>query len=132
MRYWQIEEHTFGTSSDELDLSALEPRAVELTEQEWVDGTEALAAASVVPPPPAPIVTSLRGNAANYATHPSAKRVTVLIISPVGGNVQGRPTVNGSAVCATPGGSPIVFDRPGALAITTRAGNNDLMIVEEF
>lgn len=127
-RYWKLEDHTFGTSGDDVDLSELDARASELTEQEWADQTAALSAASVRVPVP-PVVTSLAGNNTTHSTNGDASVVTVHVLAPAGGPVRARPTINGAPISA---GQPIILSRPGVVTVTTRAGNNDVVIVEEF
>lgn len=85
-----------------------------------------------LPPISGPVVTPLQGNGVSRVTDAAAKRVTVTVIAPVGGNTQGRPTINGKRVAASPGGYPYIFETPGAMTIETHAGNNDIVIVEEF
>jgi hypothetical protein len=132
MRYWQLDANTFGTSDDDVDLSLLDPRAVELTEAVWAADTAALNESATPRVPTPPRVTTLRGNGLTHATDGSASRVTISIIAPVGGNVQGRPHLNGDPIAATPGGPPFVFVAPGVMVVETKAGSNDIVIVEEF
>jgi len=128
-RYWKIGNNTLGTSNDDVDLAVLEPAAEELTfaeyEQAQADLTALLGSASP------PVTTSLAGNGQSYATNPSARKVTVQVIAPTGGPSRARPTVDGTPVAG--GAGSFVYDQPGhALVIKTNAGNNDVVIVEEF
>lgn len=132
MRYWSQPPATLATTGDLIDLVDLEPDAgwVELTAQTYEDAVAGLAAQASIAVPP--VLTSLRGNGHFYTTSDAAKKVTISIIHPVGGNLQGRPQLNGVPICATPGGAPFLFVQPGPLTIVTTAGNNDLIVVEEF
>jgi hypothetical protein len=128
-RYWKIGDNTLGTSSDDVDLATL-PGVEELTEAEWMAASEAITSASP-PPAPQPVTTSLQGNGLSYVTDPAATRVTVQVIAPIGGPVRARPTVDGQPVSG--GAGPFVYDNPGhAIVIGTRAGNNDVVVIEEF
>ena len=78
-----------------------------------------------------PITISLAGNGLSHATNPSARRVTVQVIAPSGGPTRARPTVDGVPVAG--GAGSFVYDKPGhVLTIETKAGNNDVVILEEF
>lgn len=86
-----------------------------------------------IPLPPAkpPVTTALQGNERSYLTDPNASRVTVQVLSPSGGPSRARPTIDGVPVAG--GGGPFVYDRAGhVFTIETRAGNNDVVILEEF
>ena len=79
-----------------------------------------------------PVVTALQGNGLTHSTDANAKRVTVTVVAPVGGNSAGRPTIDGKRISGSAGGGNFVFQAPGVMVIATHAGNNDLVIVEEF
>lgn len=83
------------------------------------------------PPSPSPTLTHLKGNGLTHDTDVDSVRVWVFIEAPVGGSVQGRPTLNGVPIAATAGGAPIVLQSPGVVSIVTTAANNDLLIIEE-
>lgn len=85
-------------------------------------------------PRPSPIATPLHGNKKTHTTDPAARKVTVYVHEPQGGPDRGRPTLDGAAIRGT---TPYIFEAPdgttlAAMTIATRAGNNDLVIVEEF
>lgn len=86
--------------------------------------------APIEPPPRSPVITPLVGNGLSHVTDPAATVVRVKVVAPVGGPERARPTVNGMAVCG--GAGDYVYQSPGALMVRTNAGNNDLIITEEF
>lgn len=134
MRYWTQPPITLAQTADDLDLIALEPDLgwVELADEAAYNAAAAAIAAAHPSVPRIPIVTALQGNNQTYTTAANARRVTITVIAPVGGNTQARPMVDGKRIAASPGGYPYVFDRPGPLKIDTKAGNNDIVVVEEF
>lgn len=90
--------------------------------------------ASQPDPRPDNVVTPLIGNGKSHTTDPLARRVMVYVHAPEGGPQRARPTVNGGAVR---GPGEYVFDSPDgftvpSMVVTTNAGNNDVVIVEEF
>lgn len=127
MRYWKFDPASLGTTDDDVDLSA-EPGATELTLAQYEAASDALRVGAST----SPVITSLAGNNAQHVTNPAARRVTISVIAPIGGNMAGRPSINGKKAAATSGGAPYVLERPGAVTVATHAGNNDLVIVEEF
>jgi hypothetical protein len=93
------------------------------------------AAAAALPtgvPQPPPITTALTGTGLAYSTAPGARRVTVQVAAPDSTSAPAdRPQIDGTAVVA--GAGSFVYARPGvAVAVTTHAADNDLVIVEEF
>lgn len=84
----------------------------------------------IEPPKKAPIITPLVGNGLHHTTDPLAAIVRVKVVSPTGGPERARPTVNGMPVCG--GAGDYVYQAPGTLNIKTNAGNNDLVVTEEF
>jgi len=128
-RFWKIDRGNGVLSlavSTEGDLRTAFPNAEELTEVEY--GTEA-AAVQAAAAKPDPIVTPMIGNKVTHATNPDAKRVVVLVNAPSGGPKRARPTINGVSVIS----GEYAYDRPGkAITVKTRAGNNDLLVTEEF
>ena len=131
-RYFKVGDNTLGTGGDDADIMAIYPGEVEeLTEAEWVAASAALNAAATPAPTP-PVVTSLIGNNVTHSTDAAAKKVTVTVVAPVGGNASGRPTIDGKKVSGSSGGGNFVFQAPGVMVIATHAGNNDIVIVEEF
>jgi len=88
-------------------------------------------------PRPAPVVVALIGNNLTHGTSPLARKVSIYVHSPIEGAERARPTVNGAPVRGANGGTPYIFESPDGftvptIEIATRAGNNDLVIVEEF
>lgn len=128
-RYWKIGNNTLGTSTDEVDLATLEPTAEELTLAEFEQAQADLVA--TIPSKSFTVTTSLNGNGASHVTDSRARRVIIQVVAPTGGPIRARPTVNGTPIVG--GAGPFVYDCPGhTLTIETRAGNNDVVIVEEF
>lgn len=128
-RYWKIGDNTLGTSNDDVNLAALEPAAEELTFAEYGQAQVDLADALSAPSPP--ITTSLVGNGLSHSTNPAARKVTIQVIAPTGGPTRARPTVDGVPIAG--GSGNFVYDRPGhPIVVETNAGNNDVVIVEEF
>lgn len=77
-------------------------------------------------------VTVLRGKGAAFSSSGLERRLSIYIVSPVGGPADERPLLNGEPICATAGGAPIVLDGPDKCQIETVSPGNDLFIVEEF
>jgi len=104
----------------------------------WLAGTGTAIGANIndqfvwLPAASPPVVTALQGNNLTHSTDANAKRVTVAVVAPVGGNSAGRPTIDGKKVSGSSGGGNFVFQAPGVMVIATHAGNNDIVIVEEF
>lgn len=88
-----------------------------------------------VPAPRDPVAwTALHGNKKSHTTDPLAIKVTIYVHEPQGGPDRARPTVDGSPIR---GGAPYIVAAPqgynvAPMLIETQAGNNDLVIVEEF
>lgn len=83
------------------------------------------------------VVTALEGNDQSYTTSDLAIRVTIHVHAPVGGALRARPTVNGEPIRGSEGAGVYVCVAPDGwtlapLTITTEAGSNDVVIVEEF
>jgi hypothetical protein len=132
MRYWKRGTRTLAKSADNMDFAAVAPTEgwVELAD-EAAYNAEAAATNAALPSIPQPITTSLTGNALSHNTDPGAKRVTVYVIAPTSGPQRARPTIDGTPVLA--GGAPFVYQEPRhSISIVTRAGSNDVTIVEEF
>jgi len=127
-KFWFAEPASLAITADNVDL--VPDGFVECTEIDY--SAHAAAILDAAPAAPQPVITALHGNGARYITDPNTRRVTLTIVAPVGGNRQGRPTINDISVSASPGGAPYIFDYPGTLVVETKAGNNDLLIVEEF
>jgi hypothetical protein len=88
-------------------------------------------------PRPDPIVVALIGNGLTHDTSPVARKVSIYVHAPIEGAERARPTVNGAAIRGANSGTPYVFEAPAGftvpvLVIATRAGSNDIVIVEEF
>jgi len=125
-RYWKIGDDTLGTSFDDVDLALLEPAAVELDEAAYLAASAAIEAASVKPDP---TITDMIGNGLAHVTNAAAKRVVVRVNAPDGGPKRARPTIDGTAVVQ----GDYTYDRPGkAIEVKTNAGNNDVLVIEEF
>jgi hypothetical protein len=87
-------------------------------------------------PRPPVAVTALVGNNQNHTTSGLARKVAVYVHAPTSGPVSGRPTINGSTVRGSEAGR-YEFVAPDGFTISpmtvaTKAGNNDVVIVEEF
>jgi hypothetical protein len=85
---------------------------------------------------PVAVVTALQGNTLTHTTDPLARKVTVHVHAPEGGPDRARPLINGSPVRGSSTG-PYVFEAPPGwtvppVRVDTRAGNNDIVVVEEF
>lgn len=131
MRYWQT-NNSLAQTADSVDLSVDDPAGGWV---EFADETayEAAAAALIAaaPAPTPPVTTSLVGNNQSHSTNAAARRVTVVVVAPVGGPVRARPNINGTPVGG--GTGPILFDSPAdEIVVSTHAGNNDVVIIEEF
>ena len=88
-------------------------------------------------PRPAPVVVALIGNNLTHSTNPLARKVSIYVHSPIEGAERARPTVNGAAIRGANSGTPYIFEAPAGftvpvLTVATRAGSNDIVIVEEF
>lgn len=86
---------------------------------------------------PAPIVVALIGNGLTHVTSPLARKVSIYVHAPLEGAERARPTVNGSSIRGASGAAPYVFEAPAGftvpvLTVETKAGSNDLVIIEEF
>jgi len=90
----------------------------------------------VIPAPQSGTVwTALVKNGEAHVTDPLAVKVVIYIHEPKGGPERARPTINGTPIRG--GGGPYeIVAQPGynvaPITIKTRAGNNDVVIVEEF
>jgi len=78
--------------------------------------------------------TALAGNNLTHVTDDLAVKITVYVHEPQGGPERARPTINDAPIR---GGAPYIVEAPrgynvAPLTIKTRAGNNDIVIVEEF
>jgi hypothetical protein len=76
------------------------------------------------------VSTALIGNNQEHTTDGTARLVNIHINEPTGGPKRARPTVNGDPVVG--GGGALIYQKPGSLTVKTNAGNNDLLILEEF
>lgn len=126
MRYWQTPAG-LATTEDGYDLAAEVPAAVELDDLAAYDTAAAAGVAAMQST--ASKITDLSGNDQTYSTDPAAKTVVITVHEPEDGNRRARPTVDDTPVTK----GIYTYDRPGvAIAIATRAGNNDLTIMETF
>lgn len=79
----------------------------------------------------APRSTTLKGDGKTHTTDALATCVKVHVFCPdTAAPVRARPTINGVPLAA--GSGEIRYDNPGPMVVETRAGNNDLLIIEEF
>jgi len=88
-------------------------------------------------PRPAPVTTALVGNNVTHSTSAEARKVTVYVHSPDGGPERARPTLDGTPIRGGYGSGKYVIEAPDgwtceSMTVKTRAGNNDVVIVEEF
>lgn len=85
-----------------------------------------------VGPQNAPRSTTLKGDGKTHTTDAAAACVKIHVFCPdTAAPVRARPTINGVPLAA--GSGEIRYDNPGSpMVIETRAGNNDLLIIEEF
>lgn len=132
MRFWTIDgTNTFAATGDELDLAVLEPDVgwVELDETAYDAAVGGGAGESVVSG--SSVTVALSGNGQHHTTAAGAKRVSVYVVSPTNAPVRARPTINGAPVLG--GGAPFVYQDPSIpIRVETRAGNNEVVIIEEF
>jgi len=98
------------------------PRGTPLSREDYL--------AAISPRPKSRTITSLTGVAQSHATDDEAAQVQIYVLSPTGGSVGSRPTINGQPVAAT--SAPYTFGRGESLTIETNDASNDLVIVEEF
>jgi hypothetical protein len=128
-RYWKIDRGDGTTSlavTEDGDLRSAMPAAEELTVEAHATESVALAAASARP---APIITPLIGNGLSHSTNAAAKKVIVRVNAPDGGPKRARPTIDDQPVTV----GDYTYDRPGkAIEVKTNAGNNDVLVSEEF
>ena len=80
----------------------------------------------------APRSTTLKGDGKSHTTDADATCVRVHIFCPdTAAPMRARPTINGVPLAA--GSGEIRYDNPGgSMIVETRAGNNDVLIIEEF
>lgn len=85
-----------------------------------------------VGPKSAPKSTALKGDGKTHTTDPAASCVKIHVFCPdTSAPVRARPTIDGVPLAA--GSGEIKYDYPkSSMIIETRAGNNDLLIIEEF
>lgn len=104
-------------------ISALDPNTKNELLNMIVAGTET--------PSLPPRTISLSGNNKVHQTLNEAKRVTVKVIAPTSGPVEARPTVDDVPLLG--GAGDYIFESPGhSMTILTNAGNNEVVIVEEY
>jgi len=127
-RYWRVDRGNgiLSFAVSEGDLSSVLAGATELTQQEHTDQSATQMALSASPDP---VITTLVGNKMSYSTATEAKKVTIQVNSPTGGPLRARPLLDGQRV--TKGVYTFVY--PGkSKKVQTRAGNNDIVIIEVF
>ena len=85
-------------------------------------------------PHPPTIWTPLSGNGKSHTTSPLAVKVTIVVHTLTGGPERARPTVNGAPVRGD--ARHVIESQSGynvaPITVETNAGNNDLVILEEF
>jgi len=121
-RFWKIDDHTTGTSLDDVDMTDLVDGIEEIDQAEYD-------ARLVDAPKSPPVVTDLIGNGLEHTTDPDAKKVIITVSAPNGGPKRARPLIDGASVVA----GVYEYDVPGvAIVVETKAGNNDVLIREVF